>query len=163
LKNVFLHKFKKQQPTTKKRQPTTMLSAQRTVAKKKGAKRTSFGRSLEVTANSLQAARALGDITNLIDETLIAYEIGNRRKGKACMELVNKALPIVQRVISENILKTKVLGAGANYSVSHISSEEKKRLTRTVQHMMTPTRSQGPNSDKKNGKLAKATLETEQV
>jgi hypothetical protein len=90
-----------------------------------------LGRSLEATTNSLQAARALGDITNLIDETLLAYEKVNRRKGKACMELVvNKALPIVQRVTSENILKAcPKVGAGANYSVSHINSEEKKRKT----------------------------------
>jgi hypothetical protein len=85
-------------------------------------------RSLEATANSLQAARALGDITNLIDETLLAFDKGNRRKVKSCMELVNKALPIVQTVISENISKAcPKVGAGANYSVSRINSEEKKR------------------------------------
>jgi hypothetical protein len=78
-----------------------MLSAQKRAAKKKGDKRTSLGRSLEATANSLQAARAPGDITNLIDETLLVYENGNRRKGKTCMDLVSKALPIVQRVISD--------------------------------------------------------------
>jgi hypothetical protein len=130
LKSVFLHKFKKWQPTTKKRQPTTMLSAQKRVAKKKGAMRTSLGRSLEATANSLQAARALGDITNLIYETLLAYDKGDRRKVKSCMELVNKALPIVQRVISVNISKAcPKVGAGANSSVSRINSEEKKRKT----------------------------------
>jgi hypothetical protein len=86
-----------------------------------------LGRSLEATTNSLQAALALGDITNLIDETLLAYDNGNRRKGKTYMELVNKALPIVQRVISENILKAcPKIGAGANYSVARINSEEKK-------------------------------------
>jgi hypothetical protein len=102
-----------------------MLSAQKRAAKKKGANRTSLGRSLEATPNFLQAARrALGDITNLIDETLLAYESGSRTKGKAYMNLVHKALPIVQRDISENVVKAcpKVVAA-ANYSVSCISSE----------------------------------------
>jgi hypothetical protein len=51
-------------------------------------------------------------------------------KARACIELVNKALPIVQRVISENILKAcpnPKVGAGADYSVSRINGEEKKR------------------------------------
>jgi hypothetical protein len=105
-----------------------MLSAQKRAANSKAAKRTSLGRSLEATANSLQADRALGDIANLIAETLVAYENGDRRKSKTCMELVKKALPIVQRGISENFVKAcPKVGAGANYSVSRINSEEKKR------------------------------------
>jgi hypothetical protein len=105
-----------------------MVSSQKRAAKKKGAKRTYLGRALEATASALQAARALDDITNLIDETLLAFEIGDRRKSKSYMELVNKALPIVHGVVSENVIKAcPKVGFGANYSVSRINSEEKKR------------------------------------
>jgi hypothetical protein len=94
----------------------------------KGIKRTSLGRTLEATTNSLQSARALRDITNLVHESLLAYEEGNRRKGKSCLNLVCKVLPILERDLSENVVKAcPKVGASANYSVSRINSEEKKR------------------------------------
>jgi hypothetical protein len=44
------------------------------------------------------------------------------------MGLVQKALPLVQRVISENIVKAcPKVGGGASYSISRMNNEEKKR------------------------------------
>ena len=104
-----------------------MSLAQKRVAKKKGAKRTSLGRSLEATTNSLQSTSSLGDITNLVRETILANKNGKSKKFNTCMELVEQVLPILERDISEYVVKAcPKVGAGANYSVSRITSEEKK-------------------------------------
>jgi hypothetical protein len=106
-----------------------MLSVQKRVAKKKGAKRTSLGKSLEATANSLQAARALGNITNLIDSLYLPTITVTKRKARQDLHGVGQqgVTHRAKRVISENVVKTcPKVGTGANYAVARINTEEKK-------------------------------------
>lgn len=101
-----------------------MFQAQQAAARSR--RRTSLGRKFKATAEAISTSRALGDISNLLDEAISSCRVST--KGAASFNLIKKALPHVQSHVTQNVVKACPKGgASVKYAVSCIEKEAKKR------------------------------------
>ena len=102
-----------------------MLRANKVVSKS-GGHCTLLGQKFSTAADNLQAAKVLGDISKLVNELITHLDKGDASKAKSGMSLVEKALPILENSVTNNMAKICPKGSSSvKYVVSQVNKDNK--------------------------------------